>query len=193
MAKGDDLIVRSDQLMPRPRGRGAFGARGDSALQSHPPQPPLALPDRKRSTLTVLPLPQDFVEGETRQRVVRITCAGAPIFTDRKYTILTFPPELDGSPGIAFSANEVRRSARLTFTAKKPVRVFIAFGPRNPDDLWLDPQPGWKVFKEDSFTCTDRYVGKDVYYRDFPAGPVDLFAAEKGTYIVLGIVAKPQK
>jgi len=174
LAQGADLVVRSDQLKPRTL-------------------PPVTRPDRKRSTLTVLPLPEDFVQGGGWQAVIQITRVGATIFTDRKYTILTLPPELDGAPAIVFSASEARRCARLAFTAKKPVRVFVAFGPQNPDDLWLDPQPGWSLYKQSAFTCTDRYVGKDVYYKDFPAGPVDLFADQKGTYVCLGIVPKPEK
>jgi hypothetical protein len=174
LAEGDDLVVRSDQLTPLL-------------------QPPLTRPDRKRSTLTVLPLPQGFLEGGGGQAVVQITRIGAPIFTDRKYTITTIPAELDGAPAIIFSATRARQTARLAFTAKKPVRVYIAFGPRNPEDLWLDPQPGWEVHRQNAFTCADRYVGKDVYYKDFPAGPVELFSAEKGTYVVLGIAPQPKQ
>ena len=93
-------------------------------------------------------------------------------------------------PAVRFSHERAKGDSSLSFRARVPVRVYAAFGPPRDTDQWLDPQPGWDLFRKDAFACDSEDVGTDVFRRDFPAGDTVLFPGQKGNWVLLGIQAR---
>ncbi|NOZ22007.1 MAG: hypothetical protein GXP25_13075 [Planctomycetes bacterium] len=110
--------------------------------------------------------------------------ADSKLYTDRDYRIVSIPKEFIGKRSIRFSHVAAKNVATIRFYAKKPIRVFVAFG-----DLgqWLTPQPGWKIYKKNVFKAVGGRCTPDIYFKDFPEGEVTLFLGQKGNFAVVGI------
>ncbi len=117
---------------------------------------------------------------------------GEEIYSDRSYAITKLPDELRGLPTIRFPAVAAKADSSLRFRANTPVRVFVAFGPKGFSEQWLDPQPGWELYRKGGLDTTIVQIGErmDIHCRDFDAGNVVLFEGKRGTYVLLGITAQ---
>jgi hypothetical protein len=114
---------------------------------------------------------------------------GQAIYDDRPFTITAVPEELLGLPTLRTSHAAAKRDALVRLHANVPVRVFAAFAPKGFSDLWLDPPPGWTLYRKAGLVSTITQIGRgmDIYYRDFEAGEIKLFAGRKGNFALLGI------
>lgn len=155
-------------------------------------RPPFGLPRYwqrlRRATHLLIQDPRGVPSGVSFGAVYTVK-VGAKPYTDRNVLIRAIPKELAGLPSIRFSHTHAKTDSSLRFSAKHPIRVYIAFGPKRATDQWLDPQPGWEIYKEDAFECDNKDVGKHIFHRDFAAGKVVLFEKQRGNYVLLGIVA----
>jgi len=116
---------------------------------------------------------------------------GSLLYPDRAFTVVSMPKELEGLEAIRFAHSPAKDNSELRFIAKRPVRVYVVFGPRDATDQWLDPQPGWDVYKGGEFKGSHPYIQSTIYCRDFPAGDVTLFSGQRGNYVLLGVAEAP--
>jgi len=144
---------------------------------------------KKRKTLTLLKPATKLTGGAQRGRSIFVVEPGALLYTDRGFRIIKAPGELIGLNSIAFSHTAAKTNCALTFYARRPVRVYVAFGPKSDKDQWLDPQPGWQAKWRNAFECDNKDVGSDIYFKDFPAGKVTIFEGCCGNFALLGIRA----
>jgi hypothetical protein len=150
---------------------------------------PLGLPERwRRVERRAEPLlaEAEGVAAETVPgRLYRVGPGSRP-WHDRDYRILEVPAEVAGLPALRTSHERAKGDASLRLELLAPARVYAAFGPADPGDQWLDPQPGWQRLRAGGFRADVAEAGRDVWYRDFPEGPVELFRGERGNWLLLG-------
>jgi len=117
---------------------------------------------------------------------------GQPVYSDRDYVFRKVPDELLGLPRILFPVEKIKADSALRFQARVPVRVYVSFAKRGFSAHWLDPQPGWQLYRAAGLESTIVQIGKgmDIYSREFDAGPVRLFQGQRGAYVLLGIRSK---
>jgi hypothetical protein len=177
---GEEPLAPSEAIVVR-------RATGDPGL-------PLGLPttwQRLRRSTLALGATATGVTGEPPPLYVYAAGPGARPWTDRDYRTLRVPAEVTGLRSIRFSHDRARTDASLRFRALEAVRVYVAFAEADPGDGWLDPQPGFTLLAE-RVVESDAY-GRlhDAWYRDFPAGDVDLFPGLAGNWLLLAIGPVP--
>ena len=126
----------------------------------------------------------------TKEHVAaRLLAIGQRVYSDRDYVFRKIPKELLGLPRIRFPVEQAKTDSALRFQARVPVRVYVAFARRGFSAAWLDPQPGWQLYRAGALGSTIVQIGEgmDIYFRDFDAGPVRLFEGNRGAYVLLGI------
>jgi len=134
----------------------------------------------------------DIARPVAEKAMETVSGEGVRLYTDRSFAITGLPQELAGMQTIPFSHARAKQDASLRFVAKVPGRAYVAFAPEGWSQQWLDPQPGWKLYREDALDTTIPEIGRDmdVFCRDFEAGPVTLFDGVQGNYVLVGIQAR---
>jgi hypothetical protein len=109
--------------------------------------------------------------------------AGVTYYLDRDFTVVSLPRQLEGAAWI-MTANEDKWSTGatfLTFTANRPVTVWLAWDSRGDQTKggvsppWLSTAHGWTRHADLTMEVTDERMGYFLFWsKRFPAGEVAL-------------------
>jgi len=96
---------------------------------------------------------------------------GSQYYTDRTYTLLTVPNELQGTAWIKTPNNDKNRTdgeGFLTVTPFKDVTVYVAYDSRGTPPNWLSSSNGWTSTGQ-QVTVTDAALSLNLYQRSYSA------------------------
>lgn len=114
---------------------------------------------------------------------------GRRLYVDRGYTIDAAPDALLGLPLLMTRNSDRYRDDDdlISFTLKQPARVWIALAPRGDD------APDWLLdYTYDFRTITTRGEQRRLYYRDMPAGAVQLPGPGRTSREMYSLIIQPR-